>query len=96
MSDIRKINKNIRFYKDQMIKWENRSLLILLAIIFEIIILNIIHLYFLNWNIDKLFSNYGSYYKYILILPLIIYFRFSIKEYRNHKYLMDLYRNKNT
>ena len=96
MAKKKEINKNTKFYKNEMRKWESRISISLILIMIGIISFLLIFLKMNNWEYSIISLEAYDLFKFSFLSPFIFYLTFSVRQFNHYKKQLDLYKLKAT
>lgn len=96
MAKKNEIRKNMKFYKNEMRKWELRIFISLILIIIGILCFYLLHLKINNWEFSNISIKTYDFSKFSILSPFAFYLTFSVRQFNHYKRQLDIYKLKAT
>ena len=96
MAKNKEINKNTKFYKKEMRKWESRISISLALIMIGIMSFLFIFLKMNDWEFSNITLEVYDLFKFSFLSPFVFYLTFSVRQFNHYKKQLDLYKLKAT
>lgn len=96
MAKNKEINKNTKFYKKEMRKWESRISISLTLIMIGIMSFLFIFLKMNDWEFSNITLETYDLFKFSFLSPFVFYLTFSVRQFNHYKKQLDLYKLKAT
>ncbi|MFT5146637.1 hypothetical protein [uncultured Algibacter sp.] len=96
MAKNKEINKNTKFYKKEMRKWESRISISLTLIMIGIMSFLFIFLKMNDWEFSNITLEAYDLFKFSFLSPFVFYLTFSVRQFNHYKKQLDLYKLKAT
>lgn len=96
MAKNKEINKNTKFYKKEMRKWESRISISLTLIMIGIMSFLFIFFKMNNWEFSNITLETYDLFKFSFLSPFVFYLTFSVRQFNHYKKQLDLYKLKAT
>jgi hypothetical protein len=96
MAKNKEINKNTKFYKKEMRKWESRISISLALIMIGIMSFLFIFLKMNDWEFSNITLEIYDLFKFSFLSPFVFYLTFSVRQFNHYKKQLDLYKLKAT
>lgn len=96
MAKTKEINKNTKFYKKEMRKWESRISISLTLIVIGIMSFFFIFLKMNDWEFSNITLEAYDLFKFSFLSPFVFYLTFSVRQFNHYKKQLDLYKLKAT
>lgn len=96
MAKNKEINKNTKFYKKEVRKWESRISISLALIMIGIMSFLFIFLKMNDWEFSNITLEIYDLFKFSFLSPFVFYLTFSVRQFNHYKKQLDLYKLKAT
>tara|TARA_R100000306_G_scaffold23041_1_gene26392 strand:- start:3619 stop:3957 length:339 start_codon:yes stop_codon:yes gene_type:complete len=94
MDLIREIKKNVKFYENDMRKWEIRIFITSILLFLGLIGITLFHFSLIGWEINISNFTLFDYLKYTILMPIVFYLNFSVVQFNSFKKEMNLHKLK--